>query len=229
MAWEKIYGEEGRVFEEVDDRVKNFINSFLRWKGCRVIDIGCGNGRHCIYLAKQGYHTAGLDVSVHGLKIAKKWILEEKLIVHLVLGDMAFQPFKDASFDVLICMYTIYHAPIKKIMKSVNESYRILKDNGVGLFTLLSVEDQHYGKGKEIEKNTFLQPERVLGTETQHLQCHHYFNEEETRQVFSEFKIIRLKEYKVLEKNTSRFYWEIIIKTNKRTIKSIFPRFKLKG
>ena len=214
-AWEKIYGERGKVFEKVDEREKNFSNSFMTWKCCRVLDIGCGNGRHCIYLAKEGHHVIGLDVSAHGLKIAKKWILKEKLIVHLVLGDMAFQPFRNLSFDVLICMYTIYHAPIKKIVKTINENHRILKKHGMGLFTLLSINDYHYGKGKEIEKNTFLQHERVLGTETYHLQYHHYFNEKEARQVFSKFEIIRLKEFKIMEKNTLRSYWEIIIKQRK--------------
>jgi len=32
-------------------------------KESRLIDLGCGTGRHCIELAKKGYNVVGVDIS----------------------------------------------------------------------------------------------------------------------------------------------------------------------
>ena len=32
-------------------------------KNTRILDIGCGTGRHCIELAKRGYEVTGIDLS----------------------------------------------------------------------------------------------------------------------------------------------------------------------
>ena len=37
-----------------------------------VLDVGCGNGRHAIEMAKRGYRVVGIDVAKRFLKEAKK-------------------------------------------------------------------------------------------------------------------------------------------------------------
>lgn len=38
-----------------------------------VLDLGCGMGRHCIYLAAEGFRVIGVDISTSALKTAKAW------------------------------------------------------------------------------------------------------------------------------------------------------------
>jgi 2-polyprenyl-3-methyl-5-hydroxy-6-metoxy-1,4-benzoquinol methylase len=33
--------------------------------GSSIIDVGCGNGRHCKYLAEKGFHATGIDLAFH--------------------------------------------------------------------------------------------------------------------------------------------------------------------
>jgi len=40
--------------------------------GSRVLDIPCGNGRHCRELAKRGYRMTGFDISSEYSEAAKK-------------------------------------------------------------------------------------------------------------------------------------------------------------
>ena len=47
----------------------------------RVLDIGCGEGRHSIALFVDNYaHTVGIDLSLKDLKIAKKFLIPRKSI-----------------------------------------------------------------------------------------------------------------------------------------------------
>jgi len=38
----------------------------------QVLDIGCGNGRHAIELARRGYRVVGIDVATQFLEKAKR-------------------------------------------------------------------------------------------------------------------------------------------------------------
>ncbi|MDE2589481.1 MAG: class I SAM-dependent methyltransferase, partial [Patescibacteria group bacterium] len=39
----------------------------------RVLDAGCGNGRHVIFFSEQGFDVYGIDISNDAIKIAKEW------------------------------------------------------------------------------------------------------------------------------------------------------------
>ena len=48
-------------------------------KNIRILDIGCGTGRHSIELAKRGYTIVGIDLSESLLKRAKEKASEQNL------------------------------------------------------------------------------------------------------------------------------------------------------
>ena len=43
----------------------------------RVLDLGCGAGRHLVFLARQGFETYGTDVDPYGLARARSWLEQE--------------------------------------------------------------------------------------------------------------------------------------------------------
>lgn len=68
----------------------------------RILDLGCGNGRHSIQMTKRGYRLTGLDLSPHLLSIAKQDAASQNLTVDFVEGDMRFFklfPHFDAVFN----------------------------------------------------------------------------------------------------------------------------------
>ncbi len=53
-------------------------------KNVRILDIGCGTGRHTIELTKRGYKVTGIDLSERQLSIARKKAEKEKLEISLL-------------------------------------------------------------------------------------------------------------------------------------------------
>jgi len=89
--------------------------------------LGCGSGRHLIYLAKKSFNVYGIDISKSGIEIAKNWLKKEKLKANLKIGNIYKKlPYKDNFFEAIICTNVLHHNKIKKIRRLIKEIERIL-------------------------------------------------------------------------------------------------------
>lgn len=69
---------------------------------CRIIDIGCGHGRHALALAERGSEVIGLDFAVTLLHRARHLAAESRTQVHWIRGDMRRLPFRSGCADAAI-------------------------------------------------------------------------------------------------------------------------------
>lgn len=156
----------------------------------RILDAGCGNGRHVIFFAEQGFDVYSIDISKEAIEIAKAWLALAKkgLKADLRVGDIEKLPFDDEYFDVVISAEVLDHIPFSKAKKAMEEIRRVLMPNGYIYITLRSTEDSEFGRGKKVDKNTFILQE---GYEKGVIQ--HYFDLEEIKQLFEGFKIFDIE------------------------------------
>lgn len=70
----------------------------------RVIDVGCGHGRHAVALAEHGLDVIGLDFAVALLNRARDLAASLRAPVRLVRGDMRRLPFRTGCADAVIVM-----------------------------------------------------------------------------------------------------------------------------
>lgn len=149
-----------------------------------VLDLGCGTGRHIVYLARCGFSVFGLDNSHQGLKITRQWLCEEGLKANLRSQSMTRKfPYKNSFFDAILSFQVIHHAKFASIQRIVRETKRVLKKNGLLFITVPSKKNQATSY-TQLEPNTFIPldgPEKGLP--------HHYFTPEELREVFKDFNI----------------------------------------
>lgn len=71
--------------------------------GSKILDVGCGTGRHSIELAKRGYHPTGLDFSGAMLDVAREKAQAAGVTVEWVQADATDFSFAD-KFDAAICL-----------------------------------------------------------------------------------------------------------------------------
>ena len=76
-------------------------------KGNRILDVGCGAGRHAIGLAKRGYRVTGFDLSHPLLAEARKAARAARVKPTFVEGDMRHLQFTNV-FDAAISMFTSF-------------------------------------------------------------------------------------------------------------------------
>lgn len=71
--------------------------------GQTVLDVGCGDGAHCVGLAARGLVVTGLDASPVQLMRASQAAQQSGVAIQLVSGDMR-QPSVDGPFDTILCI-----------------------------------------------------------------------------------------------------------------------------
>lgn len=189
--WDEFYGEGTYLMWVPDEGVVQFVAKEIvrkKRKIGRILDLGCGNGRHLVYLAEKGFDAYGIDISQKSLQIAQDWLNKKGLPAELKKASVTEIPYPDGYFDLIICMGVLDHMLIQEVKKGIREMERVLSPQGILFVGLRSDRDTECGKGKEIERNTFLLPGDVEGNLPQH-----FFNLLEIKELLINFKIIDLE------------------------------------
>ncbi len=79
-----------------------------------ILDVGTGTGFLALILAELGHEVVGLDISESMLSVARKKAEQKGLRIQFKLGDAENLPFKDDSFDAVICRHLIWTLPNPK-------------------------------------------------------------------------------------------------------------------
>ena len=109
-------------------------------KKIRILDIGCGTGRHSIELAQRGYNVTGIDLSDSQLNRAREKAIAVNLEIEFLLHDARRLPF-NGEFDlaIMICEGAFPLMETDEMNFQILESAaRALKDNGKLIFTTLN-------------------------------------------------------------------------------------------
>jgi len=72
-------------------------------KSLKIIDIGCGTGRHAIELTKRGYNMTGVDLSRDQIKRAREKAKEAGVTINFQIQDARNLPF-NGEFDLVIML-----------------------------------------------------------------------------------------------------------------------------
>lgn len=109
-------------------------------KNIKILDVGCGTGRHSIELAKRGYSVVGIDLSESLLKRAKEKASKQSLQIIFQKHDARNLPFLH-EFDLVIMLCE----GAFPLMETDEMNFRILqnaanalKPNGKIIFTTLN-------------------------------------------------------------------------------------------
>jgi SAM-dependent methyltransferase len=86
-----------------EQEVEFLVGALALEPGMRVLDVGCGPGRHALALARRGMEVVGVDRSREFLRLAGEVADAEGLTVNFVELDVRDLDF-DGEFDAVICL-----------------------------------------------------------------------------------------------------------------------------
>ncbi|MDX1828158.1 MAG: class I SAM-dependent methyltransferase [Lutibacter sp.] len=126
-----------RDYNEAQLFMQNLVSFLNLKKDAELLDLGCGKGRHAIFLNKLGFDVLGADLSSNSINYAKQF---ENETLHFYEHDMRI-PFS-SKFDAIFNLFTSFgffeeDAEDILILKNIKNG---LKDNGVAVIDFMNTK-----------------------------------------------------------------------------------------
>jgi SAM-dependent methyltransferase len=157
----------------------------------RVLDAGCGVGRHLLPLAREGFQTWGVDHEEPVLEVLQGRLAAAGLRAPLLRANLAFLPLAGGAFDLVVSINVINHGDAAAFRAYCRELDRVLRPGGE-LFIYVSHRDfaQHVllPQTQELEPGTFVD----IATPDGNL-VHHFPTPRELREQFSGYQLRRFE------------------------------------
>ncbi len=108
----------------------------------RILDMGCGQGRHCLALSKKGFlNVTGIDFSESNVSKARSSALANNCTATFVAAD-ARKLNLGYKYDCILCLYDVIgsfrkHEDNSRIIRSIK---RNLKKGGYAVISVMNME-----------------------------------------------------------------------------------------
>jgi SAM-dependent methyltransferase len=124
-TYKKLYPH--RDYLEAEAQVRFVLRALPVTPEWRILDIGCGPGRHLEILRRRGFaHSFGMDLSLPLLRDARASGL------NVARGNMRHLPFKSPGFDLVTSFFTSfgYFATFEEDVETLAQFVSVLKPGG---------------------------------------------------------------------------------------------------
>jgi len=104
--------------------------------GDQVLEVGCGTGTLTLALARQvgpGGSVHGVDIAPEMVRVAHRKGVRKGSPARFRTATIDGLPFPDATFDVVVCSFMIYHMPEDVRLRGIREILRVLRADGTFL------------------------------------------------------------------------------------------------
>jgi 2-polyprenyl-3-methyl-5-hydroxy-6-metoxy-1,4-benzoquinol methylase len=146
--YKELFEEMGIEYEDypftknTEYEVKWMIKEYLTNPEMKILDVGCGTGRHAINLATKGYtNITGIDLSPGLIRAAKKVAKEKNVQVDFRVYDARELLFEN-EFDAAICLCEGAFGLLEndaENYKVLNAVHKSLKKHGIFILTTLNL------------------------------------------------------------------------------------------
>ena len=119
----------------------NFIEEEINYnKRAKILDLGCGTGRHSRELAKRGYQITGIDLSESQLNRAKELADNEKLNIDFQIQDARKLTFhNEFELVIMLCEGAFPLMETDEMnFQILQNATKAIKENGKLIFTTLN-------------------------------------------------------------------------------------------
>lgn len=170
------YYQDENLFGEPYPELIEYFRSIDRKK--IILDLGCGQGRNLIPLAKIGFSLIGLDTSSVGIKQIERTASNDNLKFKCIVGDIySYDAYENIDIVLLDSMFHFYKKDLNKERELI---INIIKKIKRGTFVVFCIQDT--GKKFNILKDTITYTE----SETKELlnkKIEHSFYDKETNTI----------------------------------------------
>ena len=103
----------------------------------KVLDLGCGDGRNAIFLAKNGHSVKAIDISQAGIEKLSRIANEKVLPIKAEIADMRNFIFKE-TYDLIVAQYSFYLIERKHWTRLISEMKANTRQNGYNVISVFT-------------------------------------------------------------------------------------------
>jgi cyclopropane fatty-acyl-phospholipid synthase-like methyltransferase len=166
--------------------------------GRRLLDIGCGEGRHCILAARMGFIPTGVDYEPLAIRRAQANIRKAGLArqVHFLVADVFALPLDPASFDIVLDYGCLHHQKKSDWGRYRAAILSVLAPQGYFLLSVFSTAFRTFGA-------------QTRSWHIAHGAYRRFFTAQDLHQLFDrDFEFLSLEE----ERDDVRGFWHALLK-----------------
>jgi tellurite methyltransferase len=187
-SFDRVYGNPDDPFYyglKPSEKLQAFLNETHPQVG-EALDLGCGEGRNALLLARYGYHVHAVNVSSQGIQKLEHYARSQGLhsITYTVADARAF-PFPPNSYNLIVAVTILDHVTQEEGKKVAESLMQALKPGGFVFVEVFTISDP----GAQLSKE---EGESISETATF---VKHYFDEGELATWFSRLEMVQYEEY----------------------------------
>ena len=188
--WEGTFSQKPGMFgDEPSEPARKAAELFKKEGKTKILELGAGQGRDTIFFSRSGFQVCALDYSQSGIDAitqkAKRLGLSSSITTlrHDIRQPI---PFRDESFDgcyshMLYCM--ALSTPELEFLSQ--EVRRVLRPDGVNIYTVRHTRDAHYGAGLHRGEDMYEIGGFIV----------HFFNKEKVEYLANGYQIMSIGEF----------------------------------
>lgn len=141
--------ETREFFDEVERyRYKEYapwmprVMEFEKFRGARLLEVGCGMGTDLLQFARGGARCTGIDLTPRSIEITRHRFNLYGAYGNFMISDGEHLPFRSESFDVVYSNGVLHHTP--DTAGSIREVHRVLRPGGIAKIMLYHRNSLNY-------------------------------------------------------------------------------------
>lgn len=176
--WDDRFRKEKEIWGIMPSKTaEHALSLFSNYNIKRILVPGAGYGRNTKLFSTAGFQVDGIEISNEALNIAKN----HDLVTRFYSGSFLNFTSDDCKYDAVYCFNVMHLFRKRERYLFVQKCLNLLENKGLMYFVVFSDKEKSYGKGNQVEENTFeSKPGRPV----------HYFTEEDLLGYFNGQRII---------------------------------------
>ncbi len=187
--WKEFHQRmEAVVAEKPHSAVVELVDTLRKNNCSRVLDHGCGTGRHVFYLRDKGFEVWGIDNSDYATQRLKERGADSQYVVEAHISQL---PFVNHWFDALISINVLGHGNLEQVTQYMSEIKRVVRPRGLVLLSVPSIrflEQNRTPETREISSGTYVGLPMPDGEFP-----HHFYTTDEMEGLFPRSEILTNK------------------------------------
>ncbi len=187
-SFNRVYGKPDDPFYyglKPSEELEKFLHDTHQPAG-EALDLGCGEGRNSLLLARYGYHVHAIDASSQGIQKLEKYVRSQDLdTIDCEVADVREVELKANYYDAIVAVTILDHISEREGKTVAEAMINALKPGGFIFIEAFTVHDPAANAARK-------ESERISETASF---VQHYFEEGELAAWFTELETVLYEEF----------------------------------